>query len=308
MKYLLLGGSGFIGVNLASILAKDNEVVIVGRQEKFRPPVDSITYRQMDFVSCRDFTKYIADVDVVLHMVSTIFPSDNIDDLKKEIEDNVNPTLVLLKNAVKLRKKVVFLSSGGAIYGENSRPNKETDPTNPRSSYGVIKLIIEKYFELYHNYGDLDYRIIRLGNPYSEKVYHNKRQGVIPVVINNIQKGLVIENYGEGQTRDYIHIDDAVEGIKKVLEYEGKERIFNIGTGEGHKIDEIVKIVEKELGKKATIRKLPARKCDVENNILDISLIRRETGWSPKVSLEEGIKRSIEIKNGGAAVKGEAHV
>lgn len=293
MKYLLLGGSGFIGSHLALSLARENEVMIAGHQEEFDLGDPNIKYRQMDFVRCKDFTDYVKDVDVIVHMVSTIIPSDDTKNIITEIEENVNPTMTLLENAAKLKKKVVFMSSGGAIYGENDKPNKENDPTDPVCSYGIIKLTIEKYLALYHEYYGLDYRIVRPANPYSEKIYHNKKQGVVPVVAHAVMDGATVEVYGKGQVRDFIHIDDAISGIEAVLKYDGEERVFNIGTGVGHTVEEVISIVEEKLNKKAKIKYVPTRKCDVSKNVLDIDLISRETGWQPQITLEDGVDKII---------------
>ncbi len=282
MKYLLLGGSGFIGSHLAKLLISEGqEVVIIDR-------------KQLDFTKCNDFTKYIEDVDVIVHMVSTIIPSEDISRIDLEISDNVDPTLVLCRDASRLNKKIIFVSSGGVVYGENNKKNREISPTNPICNYGIIKLMIEKYLALYHDYCGLEYRIVRPSNPYSEKVYHNKKQGVVPVIIDSMKEDKPIMVYGDGQIRDYIYIDDLVDGINAVLKYDGPERIFNIGSGVGHTINDIIKMAEGRMKKRAKIKKIPVRKCDVMKNVLDISLIERETGWRPKISLEDGVEKIIK--------------
>ena len=294
MRYLLLGGSGFIGSYLANSLARENQVVVVGRQPKCDFGSKNIEYRQMDFVKCDDFTDYIKDVDIIVHMISTIIPSEDTSKFNLEINENVLPTIRLLEDASRLKKKVIFISSGGAIYGENDNKNKESSPTNPICNYGIIKLMIEKYLALYHEYYGLEYRIIRPSNPYSETVYHNKKQGIIPVIVENLIKGEPMSIYGGEQIRDYIYIDDLVDGISAVLEYTGEQRIFNIGTGEGCSVEAIIKMAEKKTGRKLKVKLLPMRKCDVVKNILDISLIKEETGWAPKISLESGLDKIIE--------------
>ena len=294
MKYLLLGGSGFIGSYLATSLSQKHDVAVIGHGPKFDLP--NVAYRQLDFVHCQDFTSYIKDVDVVIHMVSTIIPSDNLSNVNQEISDNLFPTITLLDNASKLQKEIVFMSSGGTVYGENSKPNSENSPTNPICNYGITKLMIEKYFELYHHFYELKYKIIRLSNPYSEVVYHGKKQGIILIVVDHIAKGNVIPIWGDHQIRDYIHIDDAIAGITSILDYSGQEKIFNIGSGNGHTVHDIINLAESKLHKKAKIEYRPARKCDVDKNILDISLIKEKTGWTPKTSLSEGIDKVIAQK------------
>lgn len=294
MKYLLLGGSGFIGSRLAEKLSDQHQIVVVGHQAGLSFG-NNIEYQQLDFTKCQDFTKYIQDIDVVVHMVSTIIPSDDIKNMNTEISDNVIPTITLLKNVSNLKKKLVFISSGGSIYGENNEKNNEDSPLNPICNYGIIKLIIEKYIEMFGRYYGLDYKIIRPSNPYNEDIQHNKKQGLVPVVIDSIIKDKEINLYGGAETvRDYIHIDDLISGIRAILDYNGAERIFNIGTGKGYTTEELIKIIEEQIGKRAKINQLPARKCDVKKNILDISRIKKETNWQPTISLEEGIRRALD--------------
>lgn len=295
MKFLLLGGSGFIGSQLARRLINMQQgVTIVGRNDSFQLP--GAEYKQLDFVGCSDFTNCIKDTDVIVHMISTITPSDNLENLKQEINDNVFPTITLLENAAKLHKRIIFISSGGTVYGENNVNNFETTTTNPICNYGITKLIIEKYFYLFHHFYGLNYQIIRLSNPYSETIYHEKKQGVIPIIIENIINNRPIEIWGNNQIRDYIHIDDVIDGIIAIINYHGEERIFNLGSGIGHTINDIISIASKSLDKNPIIRHRPSRKCDVNKNVLDISLILRETNWQPKLSLEKGIERVINTK------------
>lgn len=294
MRYLLLGGSGFIGSHLAKSLAKNHEVIVAGHGSSFS--MEGVTYIQLDFTKCKDFTEYIKDVDVIIHMVSTITPSDNLSDVNGEIADNVFPTTILLDNAAKLNKEVVFISSGGTVYGENDNPNKETDDTNPICNYGISKLLIEKYLKLYSHFYGMKYKIIRLSNPYSEKVYHGKKQGVIPIIIDNILNNNPIAVWGENQIRDYIYIDDAINGIISILNYQGSLHTFNIGSGEGHALNDVIKLAETKLNKNARLEEYPPRKCDVKTNILDITRVKQETGWAPSVSLSKGIDIIVEQK------------
>jgi len=208
----------------------------------------------------------------------------------------VFPTTILLDNAAKLNKEIVFISSGGTVYGENDNPNKETDDTSPICNYGISKLLIEKYLKLYSHFYGMKYKIIRLSNPYSEKVYHGKKQGVIPIIIDNILNNSPIAIWGENQIRDYIYIDDAINGIISVLNYQGSLHAFNIGSGEGHALNDVIKLAETKLNKKARLEEYPPRKCDVNTNILDITRVKQETGWTPSVSLSKGIDIIVEQK------------
>ena len=295
MKILLLGGSGFIGSQLArKLIAAKHTITIIGHEKVFSLP--GAEYKQLDFIKCTNFDDCIKNVDVVIHMVSTIIPSDNLQVVNQEIANNVFPTTYLLESASKLKKKIIFISSGGTVYGETTGKNSESDPTNPICNYGISKLLIEKYLHLYNHFYNLDYRTIRLSNPYSETIYHGKKQGVIPIIIENIINDNPIEIWGKNQVRDFIHIDDVVDGIISVIDYDGKERTFNIGSGVGHTVEDIIAIASQKLNKKPTLKFSSSRKCDVEHNVLDISLIKHKTGWKPKLSLKDGIDKIINNK------------
>lgn len=298
MKYLLLGGSGFIGRHLANTLARQHEVTIVGHSAT-KLDLKNIDYLHFDFIHCQDFRHYIENVDVIIHLISTIIPSDNLTHVNQEIEDNVFPTTTLLKNAAQLKKKIIFISSGGTVYGEHDGAITEDAPTNPICNYGISKLIIEKYLKLYHHFYGLEYKIIRPSNPYSEEICHHKKQGIVPIIVDDILRGNTITIWGKEKniSRDYIYIDDLINGIVAVLNYNGDKNIFNIGSGTSYTINDIIKMTEDKLNKKAKIKYLPARKCDARKNLLDINLIKQETGWAPKTPLTKGIDIIIKSKN-----------
>ncbi len=299
-KYLVLGGNGFIGRSIVKKLSLKNEVIIADRNFEKIYDNDNVSFRELDFVSCNDFSPYLEDVDIVIHLISTIGPNDRIDNIKNEIKDNVFPTVQLLDDMVKCdTKKIVFISSGGTVYGEHvNKPIYEYEKKNPICHYGVTKDLIEKYLQLYNLYEGIDYRIIRLANPYSEFTKSGKSQGIVPIFIDQLLNNEEIKIWGDGNAiRDYIYIDDAVSAIIKIINYDGKEKIFNVGTGKGYTINEVIDIICKELNISfPNVVHLEKRKCDVGYNVLNIDKISNELGWEPKVSLESGIKRTIRKK------------
>jgi UDP-glucose 4-epimerase len=299
-RYLVLGGNGFIGKYIVEKLAIDNEVVIADFNIENKMPIKNVKYKKIDFTKTEDFDEYLDNIDIVIHLISTIMPSDNIKNINKELEENVFSTINLLNGCVKKNiEQIIFVSSGGTVYGEHDiLPIKEDEKKNPICNYGIIKELIEKYLALYfHNYG-LNYKVVRLGNPYSEKMKNGKRQGIIPIIIDQIINNKPIKIWGDGEDiRDYIFIDDAIDAIIKVIEYEGNEKIFNIGTGKGISINKLIDIIKKYLSEyDIKVEYTNSRKCDVKNNILDISKIEKETGWTPTTNVESGIKKIIEIK------------
>lgn len=299
-KYLVLGGNGFIGRYIVDKLSLENEVVVADYNIEHQEERRNVTYQKIDFVNCNDFSEYLTGVDTVIHLISTIGPGDRTDTINQEIAENVFPTVRLLEDMQKNNvSNIIFASSGGTVYGEhNMNKIRENEKKQPICNYGIIKDLIEKYLYLYQLYYGINYRIVRLSNPYSDIVKKGKKQGIIPILIDQISKGETIKIWGDGEdVRDYIYIDDAITAILEVINYSGPERIFNIGTGKGYSIHDLLSIIQKEMQKEDfSIEYVDGRKCDVQNNILDIEKITQETGWTPKVSLEEGVQKVIEMR------------
>ena len=302
MKYLLIGGNGYLGKYIVNELSKNkkNKIIVADYNIKNNQIKNNIEYKYLDITKCNSFLPYINDVDVVIHLACTIIPSDNFSNLNKEIEDNVFSIIKLLDDMIKFKnKKLIFFSSGGSVYGHHNKyPILETEETKPICNYGIIKLLSEKYIELYNNKYNLDYRIIRLSNIYSEKIKSIYQQGIIPIIIDKIYHDESIVIWGDGENiRDYIYIDDAINAIHKIIDYSGNERVFNVATSIGHSLNEVIEIIKRNIEKEIKVEYVKGRKCDVNNNVLDINRISKELNWTPTVSLEEGIKKIILTKN-----------
>lgn len=297
-KYLLIGGSGFIGKNLADKLSKEDSVIVADMvfNEMFVGN-EKISFRPLNFVETVDFTPYLGGVDTVVHLICTVLPCDGTDNINNEIRENIFPTIDLLESMVRCGvKSILFISSGGTVYGEGKgKKQKESSLTQPICKYGAHKLMIEKYLHLYKIYHGINYKTIRLSNPYGSKLSTNAKQGAVSIIARNIIDNKPITVWGNGHNvRDYIHIHDAVSGIIAVDGYCGNNMVFNIGSGIGHSINEIIEIILKLLpNKNADIVYTPKRDCDVGESIMDISVIKRLTTWQPTIELEEGIKMFI---------------
>lgn len=303
-KYLILGGNGFLGKHIIERLEKENKILVADYNINDNENTENIKYQYLDFSKCNSFDEYMKidnePVDVVIHLISTITPNDDISNINKEIMDNVIPTVKLLNSCVKMKiPKIVFLSSGGAVYGEHdATPINENEIANPICNYGIIKYMIEKYLDLYFlNYG-LNYSVVRLANPYSEKVKNGKKQGIIPIMIDQILRNETIKIWGDGEDiRDYIYIDDAIDAIIDIINYDGNEKIFNVGTGLGCTINQLIEIIKNILfDYDIKVEYCSKRNCDVKNNILSINKINKELGWYPKVKLIDGINKIINDK------------
>jgi UDP-glucose 4-epimerase len=188
---------------------------------------------------------------------------------------------------------VIFASSGGTVYGvPQFTPIREDHPTEPISAYGISRLAIEKYLSLYKYLHNLDYMILRIANPYGRYQVPTKKQGVIAAMMINVLNGAPLEFWGTGAAiRDFIHIDDVVEAMIASIVYDGPNRVFNVGSGVGRSIDEVVTDIERMFpNTKAHRVYREARPADVPINVLDIGLIKREMNWFPKVDWQAGLE------------------
>jgi UDP-glucose 4-epimerase len=191
---------------------------------------------------------------------------------------------------------MVFISSGGTVYGIPQRiPVPEDHPTDPIVSYGIAKLAIEKYLHLHWALHGLEYSVLRVANPYGERQRADNAQGAVAVFLKNALAGQTVEIWGDGSvTRDYVYIEDVVDAFVKAMQYDGEPRVFNVGSGQGRSLNEVLTTIEELLGSPVERRYLPVRKFDVPVNVLDITRAREFLTWQPRVSFHEGLRRTLE--------------
>jgi len=301
MKCLVLGGGGFIGSHLVESLIEAGHQVTV-----FDRPSARYLYKYKnqgaitvmgDFLDIHNIQEALIGCDIVYHLVSATVPQTSNDNPGYDIDANVIGTVRFLDEARKANvKKIVYASSGGTVYGiPQEIPIKENHPTDPTSSYGICKLAIEKYLHLYWVLYGIDYCILRVSNAYGPRQPITDTQGVIPSFLNKVFQGAELEIWGDGSIiRDYIYIDDIVSAMVKSSTYHGEHKIFNIGAGEGHSINDIINSLEQVFRQPLNLKYLPPRKFDVPLNILDISRAKKHLEWRPVVGLQDGIFRTYE--------------
>lgn len=304
----ILGAAGFIGTNLALSFSRDNRNIIklVDEKEEYfaASPLKgkkNITYCTQRFLPSTNYNEILNGQDIVFHLISTNNPSSSNIDIGSEITDNIGISICILDACVKCNvKKVVFVSSGGTVYGKEAVcPISEIAELNPISTYGIQKLAIEKLFYLYEYLYGLDYVILRLANPYGPYQRPNGKLGVITTFLYKAVTGDNIEVFGDGNViRDYIYISDAVDGILRVLSGHSKYKIFNIGSGKGVSINDIISIMRKDLKLDVKVLYKPKRKVDVPVNYLDMTRFNSEYGVINYVSLQEGMKKTLSYLRG----------
>lgn len=302
MKACLIGGAGFLGTNLAIHLSQTDEVTVIDRDEKFFTTLKSLNlpihYKTASFNIDSDFDSQVEGQDIVYHLASTVIPGNSNYDIGAEIDANVVVTCHLLDACVRQGiKKVVFISSGGAIYGKKGTcPIQEDMVTYPISSYGVQKLAIEKLLYLYRYQKDLDYRIIRLANPYGPYQRPNGKLGVVTTFVYKALTSGRLEVYGDGSVvRDFIYIEDAMRGILKIVNGENNVRIFNLGSGKGTSVNQVIEAIRRTIRSDLAVEYIAGRTTDVPVNYLDISRYEGIYGKLDPMDLEDGIKKTADF-------------
>ncbi len=300
MKALVVGGNGFIGTHLVSALkAEGIKVRVFDRYpNKFAEPDSKIEYIVGDLGNHGTLNEIVNGIDWVFHLAYTTLPKTSNDDPVYDVRSNLIDTIQLLQACNNSDiKKFIFVSSGGTVYGTPKIiPLTETHPTEPICSYGITKLAIEKYLQLFYHLHGLDYVVLRLSNPYGPGQNPNAKQGAIGVFLGRIAQGEPINIWGDGEiVRDYLYIKDAIEALIQAAKYTTtsiEPRIFNIGSGKGYSLNELIAVMRNTIDVPLKVDYLPARDLDVPVNILDVSLAEKKLGWHPTTDLADGITRS----------------
>jgi UDP-glucose 4-epimerase len=217
-----------------------------------------------------------------------------------DIETNIRGSVVLMEECVKAKvKRIIFPSSGGAIYGNQEKEHfSEDNLTNPISPYAISKLTIEKYLEYYKRHKGLDYLVLRYSNPYGPGQNIIGSQGIIPIFLNLIKQGKPITIFGHGNnTRDYIYIDDLVDLTLSLYKRKNKYSVYNIGSGSSTSINEIVDIMKKITKKEVEIKYILPRDIDVKKVSLDLSRISQEIKLKKMTDLKRGIQKTWDWLN-----------
>ena len=302
---MILGAAGFIGTNLTIKLAenKNNNITLVDKSKDYfqnilNMHIENISIKESNLDVETDFDQLLKNQKVIYHLVSTTVPTTSNQHISQELVSNVIFSSNLFEACVRCGvEKVVFISSGGTVYGKAvGCPLKEMTPINPISSYGVQKVTIEKLLYLYNYMYGLDYRIIRLANPYGPYQRPNGILGAVTTFTYKALRGEEITVFGDGSVvRDFIYIDDAVRAIMKVVEGKNSHHTFNIGCGYGTSINQVLDQIQNSLGVRLNIIYKDGRQVDVPVNYLDISKYEKYFGELNPIRLEEGVKKTAEF-------------
>jgi UDP-glucose 4-epimerase len=289
----VFGASGFLGTNLCRKLAAQGiETTAFGKAHPLPGATTSISHVHGVLEDSRAVARAIEGADIVFNLIGGTTPSGSNLDIIGDLQANVAGMLRFLEQCRTARvKRVIFPSSGGTIYGRAAvAPSSEESETNPICAYGISKLAMEKYHHLYRYLYGLDYVALRISNPYGRYQRAKRNQGVIAAFLRQIIRDEPIEIWGTGSVvRDYVHVDDVVDALIHAAEYEGKERLFNIGSGIGLSLSGLVSEIQAVIGHPIRQIYRPARPVDVPVSVLNIERATREFGWKPSVTLRDGL-------------------
>lgn len=287
MNILVIGGKGFLGRNIVNCLSQNYNVYVADCINS-----DDSNYFCIKLEDIDSIVKIIErnDVQIVIHLASTIIPSSGAEQYIGNMNSIYIPTLKLLDFCAVKHVKFVYFSSGGAVYGSQTEIFNEHTQREPMSFYGLSKLNFENLVQFYNRTKNLQYLIIRPSNPYGHGQNINGKQGIIAVIIGKIVKNETIEIWGDGSAvKDYIYIDDLVYYVMKLIETNNWNAIYNIGSGIGHSVNDVIKFFKSNSIPLPEIRYIEAAKSDVKRMILDCTQIQTKFPHQCK-SLKDGIK------------------
>jgi UDP-glucose 4-epimerase len=294
---LLIGGNGFIGRHLAALLHERGiAVAVVTRHAGVaRQAYGGRTVPVVDVEAFAGIAgdRLLADAEAIVYLASASVPSTFAAEPWREIPVNVEPAALFFERCATTNPaaRLVLISSGGTVYGRTGgAPVTEDAPTQPISGYGLGKLMIEQALTFVGRTRGLSYSVLRVSNAVG-RWQNNNAQGIISIALRAARDRTPIDLYGGGaQVRDYVDADDvAVAVLAACLDRRHVDRIWNVGSGVGRTVAEMISLVEQVTGRPVPVRHLPARSIDVATIVLDCTRIRRDLGWVAVRSIEATI-------------------
>jgi UDP-glucose 4-epimerase len=296
MRAVVTGGAGFIGSHLVDALVGRGDHVVV---------VDDLSSGKREQVNAaaafveRDVRKGIdaAGAEVVFHLAAQADVQTSVKRPDRDAAVNVVGTVQVLEAAREAGAKVVFTSTGGAIYGDVDEPAAEGAPRRPLSPYGIAKLCGEEYLLGWNRIHGSHHVVLRLANVYGPRQDAGLEGGVVAIFLERMLRGEETTIFGDGlQERDFVYVADVVAALLAAAGHDGE--IFNVGTGTATSVLVLHRACREAAGGGAEPRFEPARLGDARRSVLDPSLAARELGWRAEVGLGDGLRRTRESLDG----------
>lgn len=296
---LVTGGAGFIGSNLVDQLVQLNHQVVVvdnlssGKKSYLNPKAK---FYEVDISSeGLDLVFKLEKLDMVIHLAAQIDVGISVSDPMLDNRANVLGSYRVFRNCTEKKvKKIVYISTGGAIYGDVSGPASEDTMVKPVSPYAIHKYAAERYLEYYRDLKDINYVVLRLANVYGPRQHKGGECGVIGNYTYNFVHEATSILRGDGsKTRDFIYVDDVVKAIIDAMAYKSCG-IFNISSGVETSIFDVIKTIERVTNKKLDYKTTKDRPGEVNRSVLSNGKAKKELNWQPEMKLDDGIKKTLE--------------
>jgi len=287
---ILFLGKGFIANAFSATL--NNEQIghrIVSKDIEDAPPA------RIKADICLLNESLLEGIDTVVYFAYSSVPYSSMQNILHDAEQNILTAIRLFEILAKKKIRVIYISSGGSVYGNQTDLTSEESLPSPVSAYGLSKYTIENYLRLFHHNYHLPYDILRLSNVYGIGQKNNRPQGIISALASAFIEKKKFEIWGDGTAKkDYLYIDDVVDALAKVAASPASNDTFNVSFGRSTSILEIISLFEKIFGYTIEIATGPQFDFDVQNVFLDNRKFAAAYGWSPKTDIKQGIRKTIE--------------
>jgi UDP-glucose 4-epimerase len=297
---IVTGGAGFIASHVAdALLARGDRVAVVddlssGKRERVPEGAD---FHRIDIRDADTLRALASELrpQAIFHLAAQADVRVSVEDPGHDADVNVRGTAEVLEAARLCDARVVFSSTGGAIYGEvDVIPSPESTPCAAMAPYGVAKLCGEHYLELYNRLYGTRHVILRYGNVYGPRQDPHGEAGVVAIFFGKLVAGETPLVFGDGtQTRDYVYVGDVVRANLAALDYAGSHTVFNIGTAVETSVNDLLNECQRAAGTDVTPELRPARLGELSRSALDVSLAARELGWEATTPLDEGLSETL---------------
>ena len=299
-RILVIGGTGLIGTQLVTELLESNYTTAVmarGVEPVAATPSSNLSFKRFDIVQNELPLDYLSGFDTVVHLAWTTVPIVSEADPVKDINDNLTSTIRIARRCEQAGvRRLIFLSSGGTVYGPSSLALTESNPPSPICMHGCNKLAAERFLLAHATTGELEVCIVRPSNVYGREFVGSRPQGLIEVAITKALRGEPLQMWDSASVvRDYVYVSDVARALLLLVQLPATPKIVNISTGIGTSNQEIIEMIRSVTGSPLKVVFGGNENLfNVETNILANDLLKAVTGWSPKIGIEAGVKSSFD--------------